>query len=143
MKSKHFVTAVTLLGTALLLSAPAHANTVLSLTDVGTTANGDYALSFTATGTATTISFGGYNIPYFEYVSNIGLYHQGGANPNSLFGGWNFTQAASGSLATFYSDGTSIPALVFGGTTIGSYDIFSDRGDNGRRFLHAGFHFPQ
>jgi hypothetical protein len=69
-------------------------------------------------------SFGGYDIPYFEYVSHIGLY-QGGVNPNSLFGGWNFTKAAHGSLAALYSDGSSIPALVFGGTTIGSYDIFS------------------
>lgn len=109
---------------AMALSAPASGETLLSLTDAPGQSFTPYSLSFIASGPTTTISIGGYQNPQSEQVSNIGLF-LGGTGANLLGNAWIFTAAASGSDAATYSDGTSVPALNFGGFTIGDYDVFS------------------
>lgn len=110
-------------GFALLGASGAQADTVLlSLIDPpeGTTS---YALSFVATAADTTLSVGGYQVPRYEDAYYNSVTTSGGSN---LLGGtWTFVPAALGSDAFTYSDGTSVPALEFEGTTVGDYDTFS------------------
>ncbi len=112
------------LAVAVALSAPASAETLLSLTNAPGQSFTPYSLSFIATGATTTISIGGYQPPQSEQVSSIGLFLNG-AGTNLLGSTWVFTPAASGSNALPYDDGTSVPALTFGGFTVGDYDVFS------------------
>jgi len=102
-------------------SAPARATTLASWTNMSP--NGPYALPFTAGAAATTITFGGYNVPSSDDVTNIGLFLNG-TGPNLLGSPWTFVPAPSGSDAATFSDGTSVPALVFAGVVAGSYDEF-------------------
>jgi hypothetical protein len=108
---------------AIAASLPAGATTLLNLVNApgGST---NYSFSLTATTSSTEISFGGYQVPSDEYVSKIGLFLDG-SGPNLLGGSWTFTPAASGSGVATYNDGTSVPALVFGGVIVGSYDTFA------------------
>ena len=102
--------------------SPTRATTLASWTD--SNPDGAYALPFIANAANTTITFGGYNLPSFDNVSLIGLFLNG-IGPNLLGGTWDFVPAPSGSLAFTFDDGSSVPGLVFGGTTVGSYDTFS------------------
>jgi hypothetical protein len=121
---KKFVGLGFALTVAAALSAPASAETLLSLVNAPGQSYTPYSLSFIATGPTTTISIGGYQKPQSEQVSSIGFFLDG-AGANLLGSTWVFTAAASGSDAATYYDGTSVPALNFGGLTVGDYDVFS------------------
>jgi len=133
---------------AVALSAPASANTLHSLTNAPGQSYTPYSLSITATGLTTTVSIGGYQVPQSEQVSSIGLFLDG-AGTNLLGNTWVFTAAASGSNAATYDDGTSVPALNFGGFTVGDYDVFSQTlgtiaGDSYTLdFLYSNWSAPQ
>jgi hypothetical protein len=105
-------------------SGLAEAGILLNLIDPVGQTDTPYSLSFTASDTTTSVSFGGYQLPDFEYASNIGV-NEGGTGPNLLGSSWTFTPAAEGSDSGTFYDGTSVPALVFGGTVVGDYDTFS------------------
>jgi hypothetical protein len=105
-------------------ASSASATTLLSLINPAVQTDTPYDLTFVATSAATTIGFGGYQVPSYEQSTNNGLY-LGGTGPNLLGGTWTFTPAAQGSLAGTYDDGTSVPALDFGGVATGYYDVFS------------------
>jgi hypothetical protein len=105
-------------------SASAHATTLLDLVNPSGQSNTPYALSFIATGASTTISIGGYQIPGSETTIDHGVFANG-TGPNLFGGSFTFTPATMGSDASTFSDGTSVPALFFEGTTAGSYDTFS------------------
>jgi hypothetical protein len=97
---------------------------LLNLVDAPAQSNTPFALSFTASSSTTTISIEGYQVPSFEQTTHNGLFFND-AGPNLLGGTWTFTAAPSGSDTSQYSDGTSVPALSFGGVTVGSYDVYS------------------
>ncbi len=108
---------------ALLGTSSAQAVTLLSLIDPPAQAGTSYNLEFTANAATTTIWIGGYELPAYEYVTDISVTLGGGEN---LLGGtWTLTKAASGSDAKTQSDGTGVPALWFGGYSSGDYDTFS------------------
>ncbi len=110
-------------GVALLGATSAQAVTLLSLVNPPATTGTTYDLDLTATAATTTISIGGYWPFAYEYVSHNSVTLGGGAN---LLGGtWAPTPAASGSNDGFFDDGTSVPALWFGGTSAGYYDTLS------------------
>ena len=104
------------------LASSAHAVTLLSLTNPTPGSSASYSLSFVATGTSSTLSDGGYQVPSFTQFTNNVV--SGGAG-NLLGQVWTFTPAASGSDSDQYNDGTSVNALDFGGVTEGSYDVYS------------------
>jgi PEP-CTERM motif len=112
-------------GAALLAVSPAQATVtpLLSLVDPPGQTGTPYDFEVTATATTTTISFGGYQEFAYEYVSDISVTHASGAN--LLGGAWTLTRAASGSDANTQNDGTSVPALWFGGYSPRNYDTFS------------------
>jgi hypothetical protein len=103
------LTACMMAGAVLLLGSPAKA------VDVTTT---HYEFDLTAIDTTTTISFGGYQITDFEYVSGISVTRDGGAN--LLDDSWTPPEGDSFTLP----DGTASPALWFAGTSQ-EYDTFS------------------
>src|SRR5579872_6598343 len=103
---------------ALFGASSARAVTLLSLFNSPTTTGTPYDLSFTAMAPQTTISIGGYDDPAFEYVFDLRVTREGGAN---LVGqNWVFTPAPIGSEATEF-DGL----LKFGDISVGNYDTFS------------------
>jgi len=112
---------------AVLFSAcgAAQATRILDLVDApaGQTS---YSLTFTATSMSTTLSVGGYQVPSAEFVvANELLLNSAGLN--LLDASWLFTPAPVGSSAFQFNDGegTGTLGLGFFGTTVGSYDIFS------------------
>ena len=113
---------VVLAALGMIAASPSQATVLLDLVNspAGTTA---YNLPFTATATETTLSAAGYDV-----ISVEDVYHNvvsTGGGPNLLGGAWSFTAAASGSSASTFDDGTSVPGLIFSGLSIGSYDTFS------------------
>jgi hypothetical protein len=126
MASRLVLSAASLAAVALMMGAsvPARATTLLNLINAPSQDNTAYVLPFTASSSSTTISIAGYQVPSYEQTSFNGLF-LGGAGPNLLGGTWAFVPAASGSLSNTYSDGTSVPALNFGGVATGYYDTFS------------------
>ena len=124
MKTKFlWVAAALAVFVAMAPVSPARAITLDSW--INSSPNGSYTPSFIASASSTTISFAGYDITDFTDVTHIGLFLNG-TGPNLLGNSWVFSAAASGSDALIYSDGTSVPALSFGGVTIGSYDKYSE-----------------
>jgi hypothetical protein len=105
-------------------SAQAQTVTLLTLIDPPAGATPSYALTFTATGTSSTLTDAGYQLPGFTHFTQNSVVDNGGGG-NLLGQVWAFTPAASGSDTSQYNDGTSVNALNFGGVTIGSYDIYS------------------
>ena len=86
-------------------------------------ADTSYALTFTAETATTDITFAGYQVPSWIYVTDISLTSGGG---NLLGGTWTWTPAPSGSDTFTYNDGygTGTPALAFGGVSVGSFDAY-------------------
>jgi PEP-CTERM motif len=115
---------VSVLGLLIGAMGQARAGTLLNLIDPPAQSDTPYVLSFTASSSSTTISIGGYQVPAFEQVTNNGLFLDG-TGPNLLGGTWAFTPAASGSDSSTFYDGTSVPALSFGGVVVGDYDTYS------------------
>jgi hypothetical protein len=110
--------AVGLLGTA-----SARADTILlSLSDMPYTET-LYDLNFIANAPTTTLSVAGYD-PDGVWVAASNSVTALGGVANMLAGVWTFVAAPSGSDAFPLDDG-AVPALGFGGTTVGSYDTFS------------------
>jgi hypothetical protein len=120
MRKTLSATAVLIAGIALLGTSSAPAATLLSLVNPPTTTDKPYDLFFTAEGSTTTISVGGYDDPAFEYVWDISVTRAPGGGANLLGGSWVFTPAQSGSEATDYEG-----LLTFGDISPGNYDTFS------------------
>jgi len=117
--------AVALVGLVAGASAPGHAAVLsFSLTDQPAQTNTPYAIPFFAVGSETSISIGGYQVPAFEQTTFNGVFLDSSMT-NLLGGTWTFTPAAHGSLSNTFSDGTSVPALNFGGIATGFYDTYS------------------
>ena len=116
--------AAAIVGAILLCSSlPAEATVLLSLADPPNTIGASYNIAFIATEATTTIEFSGYQKYAYELVSGTSVSVNGG--PNLLGGAWTFAAAAQGSYAGTVYDGTSVPALWFGGFVPGYYDAFS------------------
>ena len=112
------------IGLGLFGAASARADTaLLSLTDIGYTET-LYNLAFVANASTTSLSIGGYD-PNFAWVAAINSVTPSGGGANLLGDTWTFVPASSGSYAVPLPDVISVPALWFGGTTVGSYDTFS------------------
>jgi PEP-CTERM motif len=112
------------IGLGLLGTESARADMVLlSLTDIGYTET-LYNLDFIANASTTSLSIGGYE-PNFVWVAAINSVTPSGGGANTLGDTWTFVPASSGSSAFTLPDVISVPALAFGGTTVGSYDTFS------------------
>jgi hypothetical protein len=111
------------IGLGLLGTASARADTtLLSLTDMPYTET-LYDLDFVANASTTTLSVAGYE-PDGIWVAASNSVTPSGGGANMLGGAWTFVEAPSGSSAFTLDDG-AVPALGFGGTTVGSYDTFS------------------
>jgi hypothetical protein len=112
------------IGIGLFGTASARADTVLlSLTNIGYTET-LYNLPFIANASTTGLSVGGYE-PNFVWVGAINSVTPSGGGANLLGNTWTFVPASSGSAAFTLPDVIPVPALAFGGTTVGSYDAFS------------------
>lgn len=112
------------IGLGLFGTTSARADTVLlSLTDIGYTET-LYNLDFIANASTTSLSVGGYE-PDFVWVTAINSVTPSSGGANMLGDTWTFVPASSGSSAFTLPDVISVPALAFGGTTVGSYDTFS------------------
>jgi len=112
------------IGLGLLGTASARADTILlSLTDMPYTET-LYDLDFVANASTTTLSVAGYDVNGVWVAASNSVTSSGGGG-NMLGGVWTFVAAPSGSDALPLDDGTAVPALGFGGVTIGSYDTFS------------------
>jgi hypothetical protein len=112
------------IGLGLLGTEAARADTVLlSLTDMGYTET-LYNLDFIANASTTTLSVGGYE-QNFVWVAAINSVTSLGGGANLLGDTWTLVAASSGSAVYILPDVISVPALGFGGTTVGSYDTFS------------------
>jgi hypothetical protein len=112
MNRKHlFASAALAAGVTLAASAPSNAAVLLELLnpDPGVYS---YDLLFTAAASDTTLSVGGYQVPWYEQVYDNVVSTGGG--PNLLGGAWNLTPASTGTDTSTYNDGTSVPALIFG-----------------------------
>jgi hypothetical protein len=106
-----------------LTPASAEATILLNLVDAPDQVDTPYSFDILATSSNLTISFAGYNAPLVQLVNYIGLSKAGGSN---LLGRtWTFTPAPTGSWALQANDSTSVNALLFYGTDVGSYDTFS------------------
>lgn len=116
--------AVAGIGLMIGTAASARATVLLSLINPPTQTYTPYSLSFTATGSSTTVSIAGYESPRYEVSTDNGLF-LGGAGPNLLGQTWAFTPAAADSYGIQGNDGTSVNAVLFGGYMVGDYDIFS------------------
>ena len=111
----------TLTATAMTPTAVS-AVTLLDIVDIPNQFYTPYALTFTANASTSTISFAGYDAPANYIVSSIGLFlnNSGPSIISSNGSSFTLTRAPSGSNAL-----ASGPFLYFQGTTVGSYDIFS------------------
>jgi hypothetical protein len=126
MKRSNQYLAVAALTATLVGASAAQADTVLNLIDPAAEATVPFSLPFVATGPATMISIAGYQVPGFQQTTQIGVFliaPNGG--PNLLGSTWVFTPAPSGSDASTFNDGSSVPALLFSGNVVGSFDTFS------------------
>lgn len=125
MKILNLSAALAAAALAMAASASARADTVLlSLVDAPTQGYTSYDLAFVATGTSTTVSIGGYQLPDFENSTDNQLLFDD-AGPNLLGAVWTFTPAANGSFTGTFDDGSSVPALQFAGVVEGDYDTYS------------------
>jgi hypothetical protein len=126
MSKKVWTESVTVLAVGIMLAAaaPAKADVLLSLINPAPQVDAPYALTFTATSSATTITIVGYQSPDFETSTDNGVFLDG-ASTNLLAQNWKFTPALSDSYALQYDDGTDVNALLFGGYAVGDYDMFS------------------
>ncbi len=95
-----------------------------SLVDQPGQSDTSYSIPFVATGSSEILRIAGYQVPSFEQTTNNGVF-LGGIGPNLLGSTWHFTPAGSGSDTNTFSDGTSVPALNFGGVTVGSFDTYA------------------
>jgi len=113
--------AVTFIG-----ASAAQADTLLNLIDAPGQTNTPFSLPFTVSSLAAAVelTIAGYQVPSFEQTTQIGLFLNG-IGPNLLGSNWDFEPAPSGSNATTFNDGSSVPGLNFGGTVVGSFDTFS------------------
>jgi PEP-CTERM motif len=112
------------IGFALLGAESACADTtLLSLIDMPYTET-LYDLNFVANASTTTLSVAGYDVNGVWVAASNSVTSSGGG-ANMLGGAWTFVAAPSGSAAFPLDDGTAVPALGFGGVTVGSYDTFS------------------
>jgi hypothetical protein len=111
---------------ATALSAGASAAVLLDLTNPAEQTYTPYSLSFTATGSSTTLSVAGFQVTASERATLNGVC-LGTSTTNLLGTTWSFVPAASGSDATQNFDGTSVNALFFAGISAGYYDTFSQR----------------
>jgi hypothetical protein len=112
------------LGAVLLLSPPlaAQADTVfLSLINPGSLTK-TYSFSFDAAGSATILTFGGYQIPGWETVDGITL-RLDGAGDNLIQGKW-YPGVGNSPYAYVARDSSDIQELVFGGIVVGHYDTY-------------------
>jgi PEP-CTERM motif len=103
----------------------AKAGILLDLEDPTSQTNTPYSFTFNASSATTTISFAGYDIPSFIYVTQISLTSGG---TNLLGATWDFTPAPPGDTNTYTFDdglGTGVPALAFGSTGEDSFDTYS------------------
>jgi PEP-CTERM motif len=126
MKSncRWFGLAAVVFGLTIGATGQSRADTVLlNLINPPVQSDTPYNLSFVTTGTSTTVSIGGYQLPSYEQSTDNGLY-LGGTGPNLLGTTWGFIPAASGTLANQYDDGSPVNGLNFGGTSEGYYDTF-------------------
>jgi len=105
-------------------TSPAQSAALINLTNPAAQSDTPFALSFDAIGSATLISIAGYQVPSFERVTQNGVFLNGGG-PNLLGSSWIFHAAASGSDTSTFNDGSAVPGLSLGGTTVGSYDTYS------------------
>ena len=123
--SKQYL-AVAALTTTLVGASAAQADTLLlDFVNAPGLTNFPISLPFIASDNpATTISIAGYQVPSFEQTRQNGVFLNG-VGPNLLGSSWVFTPAPSGSLAFTFNDGSSVPALDFGGVIVGSFDTFS------------------
>ncbi len=124
MKFRNFAVNVSLIAASMMPLGAAQATVLLSLTNAASQTNTPYALTFTASGAETTIAISGYQPLAWEFSKDNGLFLDGSGN-NLLGADWTLTKAANGSDAFEIGDGSSVPALQFGGLTKGSYDTFS------------------
>lgn len=111
-----------LLGAVAMAPTTVSAATLLDLVNFPAQTNTPYALTFTANAPGSTVSFAGYQLPSSFSVSSIGLFLNNAGSSIISSDGRNFTltPAGSGSGAA-----TSATALFFAGTTVGSYDTYS------------------
>lgn len=124
MKFGKILTAGLIAGLATLVPASASATTtLLDLVDAPDQVNTPYSFDIVATSSSLTISFGGYQVPGVQVANYISLSTAGGAN--LLDRNWTFAPAPTGSWALQLDDSTSVNALIFYGTDVGSYDVFS------------------
>ncbi len=86
--------------------------TTLTLTDAPTQLNTPETVTFTATNGEAVVKVQGYQVPDLEYVTNNTVTVSGGG-PNLLGPIWRSVNAAQGSNAWTYNDGSSAPGLGF------------------------------
>ncbi|GEM_PF-3566802 len=111
-------------GLAAAAGTPATASPLLNLVDPPDQTETPYSLSFDATAATTTLTYAGFNVPSFTFLEDNGVYLNG-IGPNLLGSSWSFTPAKLGSESFTYNDGSSVPALAFGGVDVGYYDEYS------------------
>jgi len=123
--SKQYL-AVAALTTTLVGASAVQADTILlDFVNAPGLTNFPISLPFIASDNpATMISIAGYQVPAFEQTRQNGVFLNG-VGPNLLGSSWVFTPAPSGSDANTFNDGSSVPALDFGGVIVGSFDTFS------------------
>ena len=83
-----------------------------------------YALSFVASGSETTLTVAGYQVPSAELVKQNGVFLDN-SGPNLLGMTWEYVPAPFGRDAGQFFDSNSVNYLNFGGTVVGSFDSFS------------------
>jgi hypothetical protein len=98
--------------------------TTLTLTNPPGQSDTPYNVVFAATGSESEVLVSGYQVPWYEYVTNNVVQLVGGG-PNLLDSSWTLTRAAQGSFAGTENDSTPVPALWFGGTQPPYMDTFS------------------
>jgi hypothetical protein len=121
---RQFGLAAAVIGLMAGAAGQAKADVLLDLEDPPGQINTVFSFSLTALGSSTTVTFAGYQPPFNESVTHIGLF-LGGAGPNLLGSTWSFTPAPSRSSSGTFNDGTSVPALSFAGFTEDSFDTYS------------------
>ena len=123
-KTRRLRCVMSVLGLLIGATGQVRAGTLLNFVNPAAQTDTPFALAFTASESSTTIFIGGYQVPAFEDVADNGVF-LGGAGPNLLVGTWEFAPGVSGSDSATYYDGTSVPALSFGGVVVGDYDTYS------------------
>jgi hypothetical protein len=121
---KNFLNVGLAIGLGLLGTTSARAETILlSLTNMAYTET-LYNLDFVANASTTTLSVGGYD-KKGVWVAAQNTVTPSGGGANLLGDTWTFVPAPHGSSASTLDDLPYVPALGFGGTKKGSYDMFS------------------